>query len=85
MKQITWTTGGKPVATALAAGLLGGWLAARLGVPLGWLIGALLTVAALRPLGVKAATPESARKGGQLVIGLAIGLHFTPEVSPAAR
>jgi uncharacterized protein len=71
----------RPVVVALTVGLIGGWTALKLGVPLGALIGALLAVAALRPLGVRAAAPESVRKTGQLVIGTAIGLHFTPEVA----
>lgn len=74
----------RPVVVALTVGLIGGWAALKLGVPLGALIGALLAVAALRPLGVRAAAPESVRKTGQLVIGTAIGLHFTPEVAMRA-
>ncbi|MBD1553706.1 AbrB family transcriptional regulator [Pseudomonas typographi] len=60
-------------------GLAGGWLASLAGWPLPWMIGALLAVILVRCL-----TPwqlqeiPHGRKAGQWVVGIGIGLHFTP-------
>lgn len=73
-----------PIRAALAgllAGAAGGTLASLAGIPLPWLIGALLGTAALRLVRIHAAVPEMVRKAGQLVVGVAIGLYFTPEVA----
>ncbi|AWK85390.1 AbrB family transcriptional regulator [Azospirillum thermophilum] len=75
---------GIPIRAALAgllAGAAGGALASLAGIPLPWLIGALLGTAALRLVRIHAAVPEIVRKAGQLVVGVAIGLYFTPEVA----
>ena len=66
--------------TALV-GLAGGWLASLAGWPLPWMTGALLGV-----ILVRCATPwqlreiPNGRRGGQWIIGIGIGLHFTPLV-----
>lgn len=67
-------------ATALV-GLAGGFLASQVGWPLPWMVGSLLAVILVRCL-----TPwqlkeiPGGRKGGQWIIGVGIGLHFTPAV-----
>jgi uncharacterized protein len=69
-----------PVLRAVAAASLGGWFADWMGVPLGWLIGAMICtaftacfIAPVRPL-------PYARQAGQLFIGLGIGLKVTIQV-----
>ncbi|HDS1815707.1 TPA: AbrB family transcriptional regulator [Pseudomonas putida] len=68
-----WATG--------LVGLAGGYLASRVGWPLPWMVGALLAIILVRCL-----TPwqlseiPNGRKCGQFIIGLGIGLHFTPAV-----
>lgn len=62
-------------------GLTGGALASAAGWPLPWMTGALLAV-----ILVRCATPwqlkeiPNGRRCGQWIIGIGIGLHFTPEV-----
>ncbi|WP_237860601.1 AbrB family transcriptional regulator [Pseudomonas sp. PGPR81] len=68
-----WATG--------LVGLAGGYLASQVGWPLPWMIGSLLAIILVRCL-----TPwqlseiPNGRKCGQCIIGLGIGLHFTPAV-----
>ncbi|WP_238216590.1 AbrB family transcriptional regulator [Pseudomonas sp. PAGU 2196] len=68
-----WATG--------LVGLTGGYLASTVGWPLPWMVGALLAIILVRCL-----TPwqlseiPNGRKCGQCIIGLGIGLHFTPAV-----
>ena len=63
------------------AGLAGGFVASLIGWPLPWMIGSLLAIILVRCL-----TPwqlseiPGGRKFGQWVIGIGIGLHFTPQV-----
>jgi uncharacterized protein len=76
--------GGAPRALRIAATLLGaaaaGLLFQWLHVPLPWMLGPLALTAALGLAGVPVAASDRLRNGGQWAIGLALGLHFTPEV-----
>ncbi|MGV8921642.1 MAG: AbrB family transcriptional regulator [Pseudomonas sp.] len=62
-------------------GLLGGFLASQVGWPLPWMVGSLLAIILVRTL-----TPwqlgeiPGGRKCGQWIVGIGIGLHFTPLV-----
>nr|WP_258019408.1 AbrB family transcriptional regulator [Pseudomonas chlororaphis] len=62
-------------------GLVGGYLASQIGWPLPWMVGSLLAIILVRCL-----TPwqlgeiPGGRKCGQWVVGIGIGLHFTPVV-----
>lgn len=69
-----------PVAGALAAGAAGGALCAWIGTPLPWMIGSLLAMAAAQLAGARFAPPPAGREAGQLVISIALGLHFTVPV-----
>jgi membrane AbrB-like protein len=64
----------------LGAGIggAGGALFAALHLPLPWLIGSLLAVAAARLSGVPAEASRHARNYGFIVVGVALGLYFTP-------
>lgn len=68
------------VATGLV-GLAGGFAASKVGWPLPWMIGSLLAIILVRCL-TPWQLPEipNGRKCGQWVIGIGIGLHFTPAV-----
>jgi membrane AbrB-like protein len=72
-------------ALAIAATLALGWLAARLCValhtPLPWMIGPLLISSLLGIAGLPLAASTRLRNGGQWVIGMALGLYFTPAVT----
>ncbi|UVJ43111.1 AbrB family transcriptional regulator [Pseudomonas sp. LS1212] len=62
-------------------GLAGGYLASQVGWPLPWMVGSLLAIILVRCL-----TPwqlgeiPGGRKCGQWIVGIGIGLHFTPQV-----
>lgn len=74
----------KPIllwALTLALGGAGGFVFDRLGVPLAWLLGSLLVVAAVGLAGGRLAMPPGGRQVGQVLLGSAIGLTFTPEVA----
>ena len=51
------------------------------GTPLPWMIGPLVAMAGLRFAGADLRAPTAARPAGQLVIGTALGLYFTPGVA----
>ncbi|MNO35926.1 putative ammonia monooxygenase [compost metagenome] len=62
-------------------GLAGGFIASQIGWPLPWMVGSLLAIILVRCL-----TPwqlgeiPGGRKCGQWIVGIGIGLHFTPQV-----
>jgi len=61
--------------------LLGALLANLVHMPLPWLLGPLLLVAATRIRGVRSTCTRSLRNAGQWVIGTSLGLYFTPHVA----
>ncbi|WP_409295969.1 AbrB family transcriptional regulator [Pseudomonas sp. KCJK8670] len=68
-----WATG--------LVGLAGGFLASTIGWPLPWMVGSLLAIILVRCLTPwQLAEIPNGRKGGQCIIGIGIGLHFTPAV-----
>ncbi|HIJ62406.1 MAG TPA: AbrB family transcriptional regulator [Rhodospirillaceae bacterium] len=77
-----------PPALRRAAAIIGGLLVAlagsllwrSFGLPLPWLVGSLLCVAAARILGLPLSAPPAARQAGQWVIGTNIGLYFSSQV-----
>lgn len=68
------------VLPALLLATLAGGLAARLAVPLPWMIGPLFAIAILRMAGARLEGPPGGRQVGQWAIGTALGLYFTPAV-----
>ena len=65
----------------LAIAVLAGAAMASLGLPLAWMLAPLLVIGAGSAAGLPLDFPRFARPSGQVVIGAAIGLYFTPEVS----
>ena len=70
-----------PALLGLAVCIAGGALADALQLPLPWMIGPLLAMACCRFSGIRADAPAFARSVGQVIIGTALGLYFTPTVS----
>ena len=68
---------------ALAVGLPAGYLFAWLHTPIPWMIGPMVGVAALNLMGVRMYSPPYARQLGQVVLGSAVSLYFTPPVVAA--
>lgn len=64
----------------LAVSLAGGSLCAWLKTPLPWMIGPLTALALVQFGGASLEAPPLARDAGQLVVGIALGLYFTPPV-----
>lgn len=65
----------------LGVALAGAGIATLLSFPLPWLLGPLLATAATRMSGVRSFCPRMVRNAGQWVIGISLGLYFTPEVA----
>ncbi|MCH4868792.1 AbrB family transcriptional regulator [Pseudomonas sp. TMW22089] len=62
-------------------GLAGGFLASLIGWPLPWMVGSLLAIILVRCLTPwQLAEIPGGRKCGQWIVGIGIGLHFTPLV-----
>jgi membrane AbrB-like protein len=72
---------GLRVGLTLALAGLAALLAVRARVPVPWMIGPLLATAAARMAGWPAASSIALRNAGQWVIGAALGLYFTPQVT----
>ena len=62
---------------ALAAALLGRWLRA----PLPWIVGPLVATAIASIVGMPTRSFAPLRNAGQWIIGTALGLYFTPQVT----
>ncbi|HEY1374430.1 MAG TPA: AbrB family transcriptional regulator [Candidatus Binatia bacterium] len=69
-----------PILRALAVGVPAGYIFHLLHTPIPWMIGPMIAVAALNLTGVRMASPPYARQMGQVVLGSAVGLYFTPSV-----
>jgi membrane AbrB-like protein len=67
-------------AVTLAVAIAGGYVAHRLHVPLAWMLGAMVAVAALSFAGREVATVALARPVAMLVLGTALGQTYTPPV-----
>jgi membrane AbrB-like protein len=68
------------VALTLLSALAAALLCVRLGTPIPWMLGPLLVTALASVLGVPTRSATLFRNGGQAVIGVALGLYFTPQV-----
>ena len=66
---------------ALAVAAAAGALCALLRVPLPWMIGPMLAVAAVRIAGWHIVGPPGGRQAAQWIIGTGLGLYFTPSVA----
>jgi membrane AbrB-like protein len=66
----------KPVAVALLGAALALWIR----LPLPWFTGPLIMVAVVSMSGVRLRAVPYACEAGQWIVGLALGLYFTPEV-----
>ncbi len=69
------------MAGALAVCVASGALCAWLRTPLPWMLGPLLGMAIFQFSGASLESPPFGRETGQLVIGLALGLYFTPAIA----
>jgi hypothetical protein len=69
------------IAGALAVCVASGALCAWLRTPLPWMIGPLAGMAIFQFGGASLQSPPLGREAGQLVIGMALGLYFTPPVA----
>jgi membrane AbrB-like protein len=67
----------------LAIGVPAGWLFDWLDTPIPWMIGPMIAVAAVNLLGVAVFAPPFARQTGQVILGSAVALYFTPPVVAA--
>lgn len=68
---------------ALGVGLPAGYFFHLLDTPIPWMIGPMIAVAALNLGGVAMYSPPFARQMGQVILGSAVALYFTPPVVAA--
>ncbi len=71
------------ILTALAVGVSAGYLFDLLGTPIPWMIGPMIAVATLNLMGMRVHSPPYARQIGQVILGSAVSLYFTPTVVTA--
>ena len=71
------------VLKALAVGLPAGFLFHRLHTPIPWMIGPMIAVAAFSLMGVRLLSVPYGRQMGQVILGSAVSLYFTPTVVAA--
>jgi membrane AbrB-like protein len=64
----------------LAVGIPAGYLFDRLHTPIPWMIGPMVAVATLNLMGMRMHSPPYARQMGQVILGSAVSLYFTPTV-----
>jgi len=69
-----------PILRAIAVGVPAGYVFHLLHTPIPWMIGPMVAVAALNLTGVRMYSPPYARQMGQVILGSAVGLYFTPSV-----
>jgi uncharacterized protein len=70
----------KSVLLALSIAAVGGVIARLAHLPLPWMLGPLIAMASARFAGVDVRAPFFARPAGQVIIGSALGLYFTPQI-----
>lgn len=68
------------IALTLALAFVAALAARALNLPLPWMLGPLFATAALGIAGAPLAASNRLRNTGQAIIGVALGLYFTPEV-----
>jgi membrane AbrB-like protein len=75
-----WLERGRRVGLTLALAVAAAWVAVWLHLPLPWMIGPLLATAACGMAGVRLQASPALRNVGLWMIGVALGLYFTPAV-----
>lgn len=68
----------KPLLLGFLIALVGAIVANAIGMPIPWLLGALIPTVIVRVNGVKVCSHSFFRKCGQWLIGISLGLYFTP-------
>ena len=69
-----------PVLRSIVVALIGALACVWIRTPLPWLIGPLVAVALVSMLHGRLAAPPGGRQLGQWIIGVALGLYFSPDV-----
>ena len=70
-----------PILTALALSVGGGFVFRLLHIPLPWMLGPMSVVGIAGMRGVRVGALRGGRQAGQVVIGCALGLYFSAEVT----
>lgn len=71
----------KQYALGFGIAFAGAFIANAFGMPIPWMLGALIFTAICRILGVNNGAHKNFRKTGQLIVGVSIGLYFSPQVN----
>ncbi|WP_421952953.1 AbrB family transcriptional regulator [Pelagibacterium sp.] len=76
----TWWKRGWALVPALAAATTGGWVFTWLGVPLGWMLGSMTACMVITISGGHLVSPRKLRPPMAVLLGLAIGAGFQPQM-----
>jgi membrane AbrB-like protein len=68
------------IVAGLALCALGGAICAWIGMPIPWMLGSMLTMAAVQMGGMQVETLPGGRSAGMVVVGVTLGLYFTAPV-----
>lgn len=71
------------ILTALAIGVPAGFLFNWLETPIPWMIGPMIAIASVNLMGLRVYAVPFGREIGQVILGSAVGLYFTPTVVAA--
>ena len=71
------------IVRALAIGVPAGFLFDYLHTPIPWMLGPMLAVASVNLMGIAMPPPPYGRQMGQVILGSAVSLYFTPTVVSA--
>jgi len=81
MSEFTYLSKRLPaILKAFAVGILAGYLFDFLHTPIPWMIGPMIAVATLNLMGVRMYSVPYGRQIGQVILGSAASLYFTPTV-----
>jgi membrane AbrB-like protein len=69
-----------PPLKAVLLSAIAGFVAQLLHIPLAWMIGPMVAMAMSKMGGIEVRPPTAGREMGQMIIGTAVGLFFTPAV-----
>ncbi|MCT4655940.1 MAG: AbrB family transcriptional regulator [Cohaesibacter sp.] len=73
------------LAETLLYAVIGGWIAARLSLPAGWLMGALIGTMAMALMGRSLLVPAKVRDAAFIAVGIVLGSGITPQALSAMQ
>ncbi len=76
LRGVEW----RPLGTAIGVGAIGGFVFSQLGLPLAWMLGAMVATTVASLAGVRMNVPNRFRTLFVAILGIMLGSAFTPEI-----